>query len=134
VLNEFELISSVTISYYDSLARYYRDFFRRASLDGVFKNLDPNLAAYSLIGLAIFQQREWQFPGPGHSPDELIDLCADFIRLGISGPKAWEPPQGLLPHITSLDHSQKRPAMAGEHRPGQGHPQGYLPGGRTCVG
>lgn len=93
VLNEFDIIETVTISYYDSIAWFYRDFYRRAVNSGQFRPLDPNVVAYSMLGLAIFEQRRWEGLGPDHTHEELAQLCANLLEHGISGPKAWQPPR-----------------------------------------
>ena len=95
VLNEFDIIETVTISYYDSIAWYFRDFYRRAVSLGHFRPLDPNVVAYSLLGLAIFEERPWAGLGSQRSPAELADLCARLLEKGISGPKAWRAPREL---------------------------------------
>lgn len=95
VLNEFDIIETVTISYYESIAWFYRDFYRRAVGLGHFRPLDPNVVAYSMLGLAIFEQRPWEGLGPGHSPEEMAELCASLLEQGISGPKAWPAPREL---------------------------------------
>ncbi|MBU4567106.1 MAG: TetR/AcrR family transcriptional regulator [Desulfarculus sp.] len=109
VLNEFDIIETVTISYYDSIAWFFRDFHRRTVNLGQFRSLDPNVVAYSMLGLAIFEQRPWEDLGPAHDLEDMADLCASFLEKGISGPKAWQPPaqwplpspapaqEGLLP-------------------------------------
>ena len=95
VLNEFDIIETVTISYYDSIAWFFRDFHRRAVGLGQLRPLDPNVVAYSMLGLAIFEQRPWEGLGPRHSLEELAELCASFLEKGISGPKSWQPPSPL---------------------------------------
>lgn len=104
VLNEFELIETVTISYYDSIARYCRDFFRRAASLRHFRALDPNVIAYSLLGMAAFQQRDLGLGLKACTLDELIDLTAEFLELGISGPKAWKASADL--EAPSFDRNQ----------------------------
>jgi AcrR family transcriptional regulator len=96
VLNEFELIETITISYFDSIARFYRGFFRRATLQGHTKLLDPNLIAYSLLGVATFLQRSWETAGGRYTDQDLVDLTADFLGWGISGSKAWKAPRRLV--------------------------------------
>ncbi len=94
VLNEFDLIESVTTGYYDSIARFLRDFFRRAASRGECRALDPNVIAYSLLGLATFQQRDWD-GGTRRDPTETAELAAELIEGGISGPQEWTPPRDL---------------------------------------
>ncbi|MFH1036050.1 MAG: TetR/AcrR family transcriptional regulator [Pseudomonadota bacterium] len=106
VLNEFELIESLTISYFDAIARFYRDFFRRAAHQGQARTLDPNVVAYSLIGMAIFLNMDWGQPGPVFSPAELVELTAGLLRRGIGGGKPWRPPRDLAawPKAARQDH------------------------------
>lgn len=95
VLNEFELIEGVTISYYDSLARFCRDFFRSTADAGRIKPLDPNLVSYSLLGIAMFQQGYWTGPDQPRPLAELTELTADLLEHGISGPSPWTAPADL---------------------------------------
>ena len=93
ILGEFELIDPVTIGYYDSIARCFRGFFREEAARGSIRFFDPNLISYGLIGMAYFHSMDW---GPGeeeYSPDRLIDLTAELIRRGISGPRPWARPK-----------------------------------------
>lgn len=41
ILNEFELIDILTIGYYESMARYFRDFFRQAANQGTCGTWTP---------------------------------------------------------------------------------------------
>lgn len=90
VLNEFELIETVTISYYDSIARYYRGFFRRAARQGHAKLLDPNLIAYSLLGAAMFLQMKWAPDSQSYDMGQLADYLADLAEYGISADRSWQ--------------------------------------------
>lgn len=117
ILGEFELIDPITIGYYDSIARFYRDFFRREAGLGNTLSLDPNLIAYSLIGIAYFQSLDW---GPGasvYSPDDQIAMTLELIRKGISGPKEWSRPADLT---SSSLANQKEPLAEGETDLSQG--------------
>ncbi len=107
VLNEFELLETITISYYDSIARFYRDFFRRVALEGHVKQLDPNLIAYSLVGLAIFLQRQWAGDGAFYDDEALLELTADLVGWGISGPNKWKVPRRLA-LINPNKHQESR--------------------------
>ncbi len=117
VLNEFELIESVTISYYDSIARFCREFFRRAASRGHFRALDPNVTAYSLLGLAAFLQRDWGDSRGGEGGDALAEhtrLTAEFLERGISGPKPWQAPADLaVPSLADAQESQLHWEQAG---------------------
>lgn len=90
VLNEFELIETVTISYYDSIARYYRGFFRKAARQGQIKLLDPNLIAYSLLGAAMFLQMKWVPDSRSDSMEQLADNLTELAENGISADQSWQ--------------------------------------------
>ncbi len=95
ILNEFELIDTITIGYYESIARYFRDFFRRAANEGHLRHLDPNVVAYSLIGMAIFHFMDW---GPGaerYNQEQLADMTVELLLGGIASPKPWKAPAHL---------------------------------------
>lgn len=95
VLNEYELIESATIGYFDSIARFLRQFVRRAVNQGLARPLDPNLIAYSLIGMATFQNMDWERSCQPPDLDRLARLTADLLWHGISGSRAWKPPRDL---------------------------------------
>lgn len=95
VLNEFELIDLVTIGYFDSIARFYRSFFRQAVNNGQIKAIDPNVIAYSLIGIAAFNQMDWGSDSPRFSQPEAIDLTVRLLEGGISGAEPWNRPTDL---------------------------------------
>ena len=54
ILGESQLTDRVTIAYYETLARFFRNFFRAEARRGNIRNLDPNLIAYGLIGICYF--------------------------------------------------------------------------------
>lgn len=95
VLNEYELIEGLTISYYDTIARFLREFFRNAVNNGHVRPLDPNVVAYSVIGMASFQQMAWGSDHPPLVQEQLVELTADLLEQGINGPKPWDPPRDL---------------------------------------
>ena len=95
VLNEYELIESATIGYFDSIARFLRQFFRRAVNQGLARPLDPNLIAYSLIGMATFQNMDWDRDQRPPDMARLARLTADLLLHGVSGPEPWKPPRDL---------------------------------------
>jgi AcrR family transcriptional regulator len=95
ILGEFELIDSVTIGYYDSIARFYRNFFRQEAGLGTIRPFDSNLLTYGLIGVVYFNILDW---GPEHEaypPDRLVSLIVDLTLQGISGSKPWNRQGGL---------------------------------------
>ena len=94
ILGESELVDRVTIAYYESIARYYREFFRREAREGHIRALDPNLLAYGMIGICYLHTLEWEKPVEARSGDELTALIADLVLNGISGPKPWKKPPG----------------------------------------
>jgi AcrR family transcriptional regulator len=104
VLNEFELIETVTISYYDSIARYFRGFFREAVRQGQTKQLDPNLIAYSLLGLAMFLQMKWAVEPGKYTSSQLSEYTVDLICKGISGDKKWQKPKDVVVPVAMERH------------------------------
>ena len=89
ILGEFELIDPVTIGYFDSLARFCREFFRRETIRGDMRLLDPNLLAYMCIGMALFQAFDWGSDQERFDHERLLDLLTDLVLGGISGPTTW---------------------------------------------
>lgn len=96
ILGEFELIDSVTIGYFDSLARFCRSFFRQAINDGYIRLLDPNILAYTIIGMAVFHAMNWESAEDNIAGHELIDASIALIENGISGSKPWSMPKDLV--------------------------------------
>lgn len=93
ILGEFELIDSVTIGYFESIARCCRSVFRRAVSDGYLRLLDPNIISYGIIGMALFHAMSWD---PGESPmsdQDLLDASVGLIESGIAGIKPWSMPR-----------------------------------------
>lgn len=95
ILGEFELIAPVTIGYYDSIAHFYREFFRKEASMGSIRPFDPNLIAYGLIGIVYFHSLDWRAEGEVYTPKQLVQLTVDLIRKGISGPRPWARPMDL---------------------------------------
>lgn len=95
ILGEFELLDPVTIGYYDSIARFYRGFFRKEARLGSIRPCDPNLIAYGLIGIVYFHSLDWGAEGEVYTPKQLVQLTVDLVRKGISGPKPWARPLDL---------------------------------------
>lgn len=95
ILGESELIDRVTVAYYESIARYYRNFFRREAQAGTIRPLDHNMLAYGLIGMCYFHVQEWE-PGEEKTPpDQLIEFLLDLVWNGISGPAPWKKPPSV---------------------------------------
>lgn len=90
ILGEFELIDPVTIGYFDSLARFSREFFRRETMQGEMRLLDPNLLAYVCIGISLFQAFDWGADEEHFSRTRLLDLLTELMLGGISGAKPWK--------------------------------------------
>lgn len=95
ILGEFELIDSVTIGYFDSLARFCRSFFRQAINEGHVCLLDPNVISYTIIGMALFHTMNWEPDEDNIAGNDLINASISLIEHGISGPKPWSPPKDL---------------------------------------
>jgi AcrR family transcriptional regulator len=89
ILGESELLDSVTIAYYESIARYYRHFFRQESQAGNIRTIDPSIIAYSLIGICYFHSFDWKSDHEDFKDPQLIDLIIEFVMNGINGPAPW---------------------------------------------
>jgi AcrR family transcriptional regulator len=100
ILGESELIDSVTISYYDSITRYYRNFFRNEAQNGNIKLIDPDIISYGLIGICYFNSLKWNNVDFHSSDEELLKLISELILFGINGSKIWKKPSNK--NITSL--------------------------------
>jgi AcrR family transcriptional regulator len=118
ILGESELTDRVTIAYYETLARFYRNFFRREAQRGNIRNFDPNLIAYGLIGICYFNSLDW---GPGEktfSPSQTVDFIHALARSGIVGPAPWKKPSDRsllsLPDPTPLRTVPEEPLTKGE--------------------
>jgi AcrR family transcriptional regulator len=95
ILGEFELIDSVTIGYYDSIARFYRNFLRQEAGLGTIRPFDPNLITYGLIGMVYFNTLDWGPKSEVYRSDRLVALTVELILKGISGTKPWDRPGDL---------------------------------------
>ena len=118
ILGESELIDRVTIAYYESIARYYRNFLRREAQSGNIRPLDPNMVAYGLIGICYFHSFKWGEPEQYISQEQLVDLIIDLLMNGISGPAPWERPPNWsllsLPEPIALHPENAEPLTKGE--------------------
>jgi AcrR family transcriptional regulator len=118
ILGESQLIDRVTIAYYDSIARYYRNFMRLEARSGNIRPLDPNIIAYGLIGICYFHSLDWETTDEGLSRNQIIDLIMDLIMNGISGQVFWERSPGWsltsMPDPLPLHHQSEEPLTKGE--------------------
>jgi len=116
ILGESELIDRVTISYYETIARYYRHFLRREAQLGNIRPLDPNMVAYGLIGICYFNSLDWGKEGEDLSQQPLVDLIGDLIINGISDSSKNLPDRDLLslPDPTPLSSENREPLTKGE--------------------
>lgn len=94
ILGESGLIERVTTSYYDAIARYFRDFLRLELRSRKLRSFNPNMIAYGLIGMCYFHSLEWGTAGKGLSQKELEELIIDLVMYGISGSAHWVKPKG----------------------------------------
>ena len=118
ILGESELIDRVTIAYYDSIARYYRNFIRPDAQSGNIRSLDPNMVAYGLIGICYFHSLEWGNSEQPLSERQLVDLITDLAMNGIRGPAPWKRPPDWsllsLPEPIALHPENAEPLTKGE--------------------
>lgn len=94
ILGELDLIDPVTVTYWDSIARYYRGFIREEAAAGHLRPLDPNLFAYGLLGMAHFSFPDWGSKVPPMETEKAAQNTVDLIRNGISGSAPWQPADG----------------------------------------
>jgi len=92
ILGESELIDQVTIGYYETIARYYRSFFRREAQNGNLQPLDSNMIAYGLIGICYFSAITWGESEEEYNSSQIVDFISDLILHGISGKAPWNKP------------------------------------------
>ena len=78
ILGESELIERLTIAYYESIARYCRDFLRMEAQKGNIRPLDPNMVAYGLIGICYFHSLDWQTGEDEPEEQKIVDLILDL--------------------------------------------------------
>lgn len=118
ILGESELIDRVTIGYYESIARYCRNFIRRESQHGNLRSLDPNMIAYGLIGICCFNSLDWGIAEKNLSSDKIVDLILDLTLNGICGSKPWRRASGWeidsLPEPQPLNLKNGEPVTKGE--------------------
>ncbi len=118
ILGESELLDSVTVAYYESIARYYRHFFRQECQAGNIRTIDPSIIAYSLIGICYFHSLDWKSDHEDFEESQLIDLIIEFVMNGINGPAAWQNKgeKDLLnmPEPLAVKESDNEPMTKGE--------------------
>lgn len=117
-LGESELIDRVTIGYYDSITRYFRDFFRDEIRAGSVKPLDPSMIAYGLIGICDFITMDWDDRDGELDTPRSVTLIADLLKGGISGNAPWNRHPGwehmALPDPAPLNAGEERPVTRGQ--------------------
>lgn len=88
-LGESTLIDRVTVGYYESIARFFRDFFREEIQAGTIKPLDPNMIAYALVGICDFIVMDWGTDEIDFDHGQAADLITNTLHRGISGKAPW---------------------------------------------
>ena len=118
ILGESELTDRVTVAYYETLARFYRNFFRAEAQRGSIRALDPAVIAYGLIGICYFNSLDW---GPAEKklpPSQTVDSITALALGGIAGPAPWRKPSDStllwLPEPTPLRSVKADPLTKGE--------------------
>jgi AcrR family transcriptional regulator len=116
ILGEFELIDTVTIPYYDSMAGFLKTFFRQEARSGSIRPFNPEMMAYGCIGIVYFQVLDWGPKAASYKPTQIHSLVLDLMLRGISGPKPWTtfkdwsipqlPEKKEPPHKTVEENSQ----------------------------
>jgi AcrR family transcriptional regulator len=118
ILGESELIDRVTLAYYEAIARFLRNFLRNETVLGNIRSLDLNIIAYGLIGICYFHSLNWGEQQEDLGEDETINLMAELIMNGISGPAEWKRPPDWdmlsLPQLAPLRYEVDEPLTKGE--------------------
>ncbi len=117
ILGESELTDRVTITYYEAIARPYRNYFRREARAGNVRAFDPNMVAYGLIGICSFHSMDWGSEDDAAFRD-VAGLITDMISHGISGLSPWRRPSEesllSLPAPPSPYPAEGEPVTKGE--------------------
>ena len=118
ILGESELTDRVTIAYYETLARFYRNFFHAEAQRGRIRTLDPAIAAYGLIGICYFNSLEWRPAEKNLPPSQTVDSIIALVLRGIAGPAPWKKPTDStllwLPEPIPLRSVKAEPLTKGE--------------------
>jgi AcrR family transcriptional regulator len=118
ILGESELTDRVTIAYYETLARFYQNFFRAEARRGRIRPLDPALIAYGLIGVCYFNSLDWGPDGKNLSPAKTVDFITELALRGIAGSAPWKRPTDSsllrLPEPSPLRSAKADPLTKGE--------------------
>lgn len=118
ILGESELIDRVTIAYYESIARYCRDFLRQEAQAGNMPPLDANMLAYGLIGMCYFNSLDWGSIDEGFTSEAIIESILDLTLKGVGGSTPWEKPTHwnmlAFPEPTQLQSENNEPVSKGE--------------------
>ncbi len=93
ILGESELIDRVTLTYYEIIARFLRNFLRQETNAGNIRPLDSNIIAYGLIGICYLNSLNWGEPKEELTEREIIDLMTELVMNGISGSVPWKRPK-----------------------------------------
>lgn len=76
---------------YNRSRRQIYDFYVRCIVDGIaageFREVDPKIAAFAVIGAANWTSR-WYSPHGPKSPREIAEIIADIVMQGLRKPKA----------------------------------------------
>jgi AcrR family transcriptional regulator len=118
ILGESELTDRVTVAYYETLARFYRNFFRAEAQRGSIRALDPAVIAYGLIGICYFNSLDWGPAEKNLPPSQTVDSITALALGGIAGPAPWRKPSDStllwLPEPTPLRSVKADPLTKGE--------------------
>ncbi len=118
ILGESELIDRVTLAYYETIARFLRNFLRNEIAAGNIRTLDTNIIAYGLIGICYFNSFKWGDPKEDLNEEKTIDLMAELIMNGISGSAEWKRQPNwhilALPESLPLREEFEEPLTKGE--------------------
>jgi AcrR family transcriptional regulator len=117
LLGEFELIDSITIPYYDSIASFLKKFFRQEARLGSIRPFNPEMMAYGCIGMVYFQVLDWGPKAPAYLPAQIPSLILDLLLHGISGPQPWATFKGW---DTSSQNKNKKADPTPEEKNSQG--------------
>lgn len=76
---------------YNQSRRHIYDFYVRCIMDGIasgeFREVNPKIAAFTVIGAANWTSR-WYSPSGPNSPREIAEVIADIVMQGLRKPEA----------------------------------------------